>query len=145
MVLLQTLTTPGPTVDSASPALSSQGTYHLGVQPHMHYRVFYLFARTGESVSSGSAVEMSAKDIREQILPRLHTEDDFIGLIDAADNTLQVLCETTPGRYWIELPMDAARASYGRHVGFSELSELIGSLPQVFDRADIPGLEYRPW
>jgi hypothetical protein len=111
----------------------------------MHYRVFYLFARTGESVSSSSAVEMSTKDIREQILPRLHTEDDFIGLIDAADNTLQVLCEVTPGRYWIELPVDAARASYGRQVGFSELSELIGSLPQVFDRADIPGLEYRPW
>ena len=111
----------------------------------MHYRVFYLFARTGESVSSSSAVEMSVKDIREQILPRLHTEDDFIGLIDAADNTLQVLCESTPGRYWIELPMDAARASYGRQVGFSELSELIGSLPQVFDRSQIPGLEYRPW
>ena len=111
----------------------------------MHYRVFYLFARNGESVSSSSAVEMSVKDIREQILPRLHTEDDFIGLIDDADNTLQVLCESTPGRYWIELPMDAARASYGRQVGFSELSELIGSLPQVFDRADIPGLEYRPW
>jgi hypothetical protein len=111
----------------------------------MHYRVFYLFARTGESVSSGSAVEMSARDICEQILPRLQTQDDFIGLIDAADNTLQVLCEATPGRYWIELPMDAARASYGRQVDFSELSTLIGSLPQVFDRADIPGLEYRPW
>ncbi|HSQ08212.1 MAG TPA: hypothetical protein VLM84_11060 [Chromatiaceae bacterium] len=111
----------------------------------MHYRVYYLFARTGESISSSSAVEMSVKDIREQILPRLHTEDDFIGLIDAADNTLQVLCEPTPGLYWVELPMDAARASYGRQVGFSELSELIGALPQVFDRSKIPGLEYRPW
>jgi hypothetical protein len=111
----------------------------------MHYRVFYLFARTGESLSSGSAFEMSARDIREQILHRLHTEDDFIGLIDAADNTLQVLCEPTLGRYWIELPMDAARASYWRQVGFSELSEVIGSLPQVFDRETIPGLEYRLW
>lgn len=132
-------------MDSTSLAVSSQGTYHPGVRPTMHYRVFYLFARTGESVSSSSAVEMSAKDICEQILPRLHTEDDFIGLIDAADNTLQVLCEPTPGRFWIELPVDAARASYGRQVGFSELSELIGSLPQVFDQKSIPGFEYRPW
>ncbi len=111
----------------------------------MHYRVFYLFARTGESVSSASAVEMSAKDIREQLLPRLHSEDDFIGLIDAADNTLQVLCEPLPDRYWVELPLDAARASYGRYVSLAELSELILGLPQVFDRSVIPGLEYRPW
>jgi uncharacterized membrane protein YgcG len=111
----------------------------------MHYRVFYLFNRTGESVSSASAVEMSAKAIREQLLPRLRTEDDFIGLIDAADNILQVLCESTPNRFWVELPVDAARASYGRYVSFSELAELISDLPQVFDRADIPSLEYRPW
>lgn len=111
----------------------------------MHYRVFYLFARTGESVSSASAVDMSAKAIREQLLPRLQTEDDFIGLMDAADNTLQVLCEPTPDRYWVELPIDAARASYGRYVSFAELSALIATLPRVFDRAAIPGLEYRPW
>ncbi len=111
----------------------------------MHYRVFYLFARTGESVSSTSAVEMTAKGICEQLLPRLHTEDDFIGLIDAADNTLQVFCEPTPDRYWLELPIDAARASYGRYVNFAELSSLIGTLPQVFDREAIPGLDYRPW
>jgi hypothetical protein len=111
----------------------------------MHYRVFYLFNRTGESVSSASAVEMTARAICEQLLPRLQTEDDFIGLIDGADNTLQVLCEPTPDRFWVELPIDAARASYGRYVGFSELAELIAGLPQVFDRADIPGLEYRPW
>jgi hypothetical protein len=111
----------------------------------MHYRAFYLFARTGESVSSGSAVEMTAKTIREQLLPRLQTEDDFIGLIDAADNILQVLCEPTPDRYWVELPVDVARASYGRYVSFAELSTLIVALPQVFDHAAIPGLEYRPW
>jgi hypothetical protein len=111
----------------------------------MHYRVFYLFARTGESVSSSSAVEMTAKAICEQLLPRLQTEDDFIGLVDAAENTLQVLCEPAPDRYWVELPVDAARASYGRYVSFAELSTLIGTLPQVFDREVIPGLEYRPW
>jgi hypothetical protein len=111
----------------------------------MHYRVFYLFARAGESVSSASAVEMTARAIREQLLPRLQTEDDFIGLIDGADNVLQVLCEPTPDRYWVELPIDAARASYGRYVSFSELGDLIATLPQVFGSASIPGLEYRPW
>jgi hypothetical protein len=111
----------------------------------MHYRVFYLFARTGESVSSASAMEMTAKAIRDQLLPRLHTEDDYIGLIDAADNVLQVLCEATPGRYWVELPIDAAHASFGRYVNSEELADLVSSLPQVFDHAAIPGLEYCPW
>ena len=111
----------------------------------MHYRVFYLFSRTGESVSSTSAVEMTAKAVCEQLLPRLQSEDDFIGLVDSADNILQILCEPTPDRYWVELPVDAARASYGCYVSFAELSDLVSSLPQVFERADIPGLEYRPW
>jgi hypothetical protein len=111
----------------------------------MHYRVFYLFDRTGESVSSASALEMSARSIREQLLPRLQTEDDFLGIIDTQDNVLQILCEPGASRYWVELPMDAAKASYGRHMSLDELQELMRQLPKVFDIQEIPGLEYRPW
>lgn len=111
----------------------------------MHYRVFYLFDRTGETVSSASALEMSARAIREQLLPRLRTADDFLGIIDPKDNLLQILCEPADARYWVELPMDAAKASYGRHMSMGELQDLMRQLPQVFDRQAIPGLEYRPW
>ncbi|MBK1717161.1 hypothetical protein [Thiocystis violacea] len=111
----------------------------------MHYRVFYLFDRSGESISSASAVEMSARAICEQLLPRLQSEDDYLGIIDAKENTMQILCEPGSDRYWVELPIDAAKASYGRYLGLDELKELMMSLPQVFDRAVIPGLEYRPW
>lgn len=111
----------------------------------MHYKVFYLFDRTGESISSASALEMSARDIREQLLPRLQTQDDYLGIIDSEEHVLQILCEPTAGRYWVELPLDAAKASYGRHMGLEELQELLRQLPGVFDREAIPGLEYRPW
>lgn len=111
----------------------------------MHYRVFYLFDRSGESVSSASAVEMSAKSICEQLLPRLQSEDDYLGIIDAQENTLQILCEPQSQRYWVELPIDAAKASYGRYLVIEELKELMMALPGVFDREAIPGLEYRPW
>ena len=111
----------------------------------MHYRVFYLFDRTGESVSSVSALEMSARAIREQLLPRLQTEDDYLGIIDLQDNVLQILCEPAAGRYWVELPMDAAKASYGRHMDLEELQALLRQLPEVFEREAIPGLQYRPW
>lgn len=111
----------------------------------MHYRVFYLFDRTGETISSASALEMSARIIREQLLPRLQTEDDYLGIIDPEDNVLQILCEPADARFWVELPMDAAKASYGRHMVLEELQELLRQLPAVFDREAIPGLEYRPW
>jgi hypothetical protein len=111
----------------------------------MHYRVFYLFERSGESVSSASALEVSSREICEQLLPRLQHDDDYLGIIDPAENTLQILREPGSRRYWVELPIDAAKASFGRHMDFEELQQLIRELPSVFDRDAIPGLEYRPW
>lgn len=111
----------------------------------MHYRVFYFFERTGESVSSTSPVEMSAKVIREELLGRLVSSDDYLGIMDARDNVLQILRVSGDDRYWVELPLAEARASYGRYLKLAELQQLILGLPQVLDRNQIPGLEYRPW
>jgi hypothetical protein len=111
----------------------------------MQFRVFYFFSRSGESISSVSAVEMSARAIRDQLLRRLQSEDDYLGILDAEENTLQILREPGEDRYWVELPIDAARASYGRYMGLAELEDLIVRLPQLFDRSRIPDMEYRPW
>lgn len=111
----------------------------------MHYRVYYYFDRSQEVLSSASAVEMTARAIREQLLPRLQSADDYLGIIDAEENILQILCEPTRGSFWVEIPIDAAKASYGRHMSFAEMDELIAGLPRVFDQDRIPGLAYRPW
>jgi hypothetical protein len=111
----------------------------------MHYRVYYYFSRSEEVLSSASAVEMSARAIRERLLPRLQSEDDYLGIIDGEDNVLQVLCDATEGHFWVEIPIDAAKASYGRHMSLDELNSLLQELPQVFDHDQIPGLKYRPW
>ncbi len=111
----------------------------------MHYRVFYYFARSQEALSSASAVEMTARAIREQLLPRLQSEDDYLGIIDAEDNILQILCEPGTERYWVEIPIDAAKASYGRHMTYAEMEDFVASLPQILDQDRIPGLSYRPW
>jgi hypothetical protein len=111
----------------------------------MHFRVFYLINRSGECVSSTSAVEMSAKTICEQMLDRLQSEDDYLGILDAGDNTLQVLPEPQDRRYYVEVPIEAAKASYGRYVDRAELEELVRALPSTFDETTIPGLTYRPW
>jgi hypothetical protein len=111
----------------------------------MHFRVFYLINRSGESLSSTSAVEMTPRAICEQMLDRLQSEDDYLGILDAGDNTLQVLPEPSEARYYVEVPIDAAKASYGRYVTRGELEDLILSLPATFDERSIPGLTYRPW
>lgn len=111
----------------------------------MHFRIFYLFNRAKDCVSSARAIEMSAKDICEQLLDRLHSEDDYLGLIDVHDRVLQILPEPQQARFYVELPLDAAKASYGRYVDRAELETLIRQLPAAFDEHSIPGLTYRPW
>jgi hypothetical protein len=111
----------------------------------MQFRVFYLINRSGECVSSTSAVPMTAKTICEQMLDRLQSEDDYLGILDAEETTLQVLPEPQNNRYYVEVPIDAAKASYGRYVTRAELEELVRSLPATFDEQSIPGLTYRPW
>jgi hypothetical protein len=111
----------------------------------MHYRVFYFFEAFGDSIESTSPVEMSAKSIREELLHRLESEDDYLGIMDGRDNVLQILRHPGEDRYWVELPVEGAKASYGRHMALAEVEALIVGLPPVLDRGGISGLEYRPW
>lgn len=111
----------------------------------MHYRVFYFFEASGESVNSTSPVEMSLRSIREELLHGLDSGDDYLGIMDARDNVLQILRNPGQDRYWVELPLTEARASYGRYMALAELQELIIGLPRVLDRNGIPGMNYRPW
>lgn len=125
--------------------MAQGGAFADAIESTMHYKVFYFFERSGEAVSSSSPVEMSAKAIGEQLLRRLHSEDDFLGIIDAKENILQILCEPGEDRYWVELPEEKERASYGRIMGLMDVEALVLGLPQVFARSDLPDLEYRPW
>ncbi len=111
----------------------------------MHYRVFYYFERSGDAISSTNAVEMSARDIHRQLLGRFHGGDDYLGLIDAQDNILQILCEPKLARFWVEIPMEAAKASWGRYMNLDELVQLVETLPAIFDRDSLPELQYKPW
>lgn len=111
----------------------------------MHYKVFYFFERSGGYIGSNNALEMSVKDIREQLLPRMHSADDYLGLIDARDNVLQILNEAGGTRRWVELPVEAAKASFGRFMLPDEVDRLLETLPRIFDSEQIPGMEYRPW
>lgn len=111
----------------------------------MGFRVFYLINRSGECVSSTSALAMSPKHICEQMIDRLNSADDYLGILDAEDHVVQILPEPEHCRYYVEVPLEAAKASYGRHVNRDELLELIRNLPDRLDEHSIPGLVYKPW
>ncbi len=111
----------------------------------MVFRVFYLINRSGECVSSTSAVAMSPKHICEQMIGRLNSPDDYLGIIDAEDHVMQILPEPEQSRYYVEIPLDAAKASYGRYVDRDGLLELIMQLPEQLNEFSIPGLTYKPW
>ncbi|MBB1126409.1 hypothetical protein [Thiospirillum jenense] len=110
-----------------------------------YYRVFYTIHRSSDHISSVNTVEMSAKDIRDQLLDRLQSADDYLGLMDAADHVLQILPQPEQQQFYIELPMDAEKASYGRVVNRVELDEFILHLPAHLTPATIPGLSYQQW
>ena len=111
----------------------------------MNFRVFYLINRSGECVSSTSAVPMSPRQICEQMIGRLSSADDYLGILDSEDRVLQILPEPEQSRYFVEVPLDAAKASYGRYVTREELLDLIRELPERIDEQSIPGLSYKPW
>ncbi|WP_338035786.1 hypothetical protein [Halochromatium roseum] len=131
---------------SVMPVLATRGAGRSASRDtNMHFRVFYLINRSGERVSSTSAVEMTAKAICEQMLDRLQSEDDYLGILGSDDHALQILPEPDQNRYYVEVPLDAAKASYGRYVDREELEALIQGLTAQFDERSIPGLVYRPW
>ena len=88
---------------------------------------------------------MSARDIHRQLLGCFHGGDDFLGLIDGQDNVLQILCEPKLARFWVELPVEAAKASWGCYMNLDELVQLVETLPAIFDRDSLPELQYKPW
>lgn len=110
----------------------------------MHYRVFFYFGASGAQISSAKAVEMSLEDISEKLLERLVAHGDYLGLIDDQEQVLQIARESGD-RYWVELPLDAARASFGCHLDLAGLEELLRKLPARFERSAFPDLQYRPW
>ncbi len=107
----------------------------------MRYQVFY--GLSDHVVSSLHPLEMNMQGLKE-LLDRLGPED-YIGLLDEEARVLQILQGEAPGQFWVELPLDAAKASYGKFMNRDELETFLHNLPKAFEVDQIPGLRYKPW
>lgn len=111
----------------------------------MNLWVFYYFERGPKEVPSTSLHYLSSEGVCESLLPWLVGEDDYIGLLDEADNLLQILREPGTDDYWIELPQLEAHLSYGQRLSAQALTEILGKLPRRFRLGDFPAFRPRPW
>lgn len=111
----------------------------------MNLRVFYAFERGPQAVLSTAPRPFTSQGVCEQLLPWLTGGDDYIGLLDEADNLLQILREPQSDDYWIELPVAEQRLSYGKRVDAHGLAELLERLPRRFLLRELPDFHPRPW
>ena len=111
----------------------------------MNYKIFYCFHRTDDKVPSSRPVEMERADIYGKLIGQLQEEDDFLGIIDENDNTLQAIYYPDENKYWVEIPVLEDRASYGKYMGIDELVDCIKALPKTFSLKDFPDFEFRKW
>ena len=109
------------------------------------YRVFYHFYSSGDSVASEDPVVMNEADIYSPMLGKLSQDGDFIGLIDANGETLQVMYEADNDHYWIEVVALEARGSYGKYMGFDELTDFFKALPSHFSSNSICNAAFMAW
>ena len=111
----------------------------------MSYKVFYYFHRTDDKVLSSRPTQMERAAIYGKLIGQLQEEDDFLGVIDENDNTLQVIYYQDESKYWVEIPIPEKRASYGKYMSMDELVACIKTLPKTFSRKVFPDFELRKW
>lgn len=108
-------------------------------------RVFFHLSDVNEEIPSSRPLDMSAAQVWTEIVPHLLTEDDYVGLVDGADNVLQILGTAERADYWVELPLAEERASLGRVMTAEELKVFLDKLPSSFKPRNFPDFERRGW
>ena len=68
-------------------------------------RVFYFLSASAEQVSSSQPIDLPAGQVWRDLVAFLEHEDDYVGIIDAYDNVLQIARDGDGGDFWVEIPM----------------------------------------
>lgn len=104
---------------------------------------FLVFSQTG-GVGSNNTVFLGVDTIVAEVLPELTQQGDFVGLIDANDETLQAMLEPD-GSFWLEIPDAERKGSWGTHLSRDELAAVFRQLPAFHDRASFRDFQFSPW
>ena len=100
------------------------------------YTVFYYIAEPPLSVAPEDGLRMEGSYVLRELLGRLRTDGDVLGLIDDQDTTLQLLYDAASASYWVEIPVPAEKGSYGADLTFDGVVDLFRQLPDRFEVAN---------
>jgi hypothetical protein len=109
------------------------------------FRVFYCFYAENDVVLAADAAPMDVADIYSELLGRLSSDGDFLGMTDEEGHTLQMMYDPDKDRYCVEIPSPERHGSYACNMDFDQVVELMKALPTQFVPAAIPGLEFETW
>ena len=108
------------------------------------YRTFYNIVRVGYPVEPEKAVELDTMTIVDELLSRLKEEREYLGLIDDAGTTLQMMYDGDL-KYWVEVPCPEKGGSYGKYFDISSARELLLGLSGRFPKDGYAGFEFKSW
>lgn len=98
------------------------------------------------AVSGDNPVRMTLGAVCEELLPQLHfAGDDFLGIVDASDTTLQVSVIKDEERFWVEIPSVEAQGSYGKECDRNELMCIFRNVQEKISVSDYPDFQFEAW
>ncbi|WP_228129558.1 DUF4240 domain-containing protein [Acinetobacter colistiniresistens] len=96
------------------------------------YAHFEQHPAIGRTVEPDAQVRVTFTDLLDDYFWCLLGIDDYLGLIDEADESFQILYDASKNLYWAEVPYPVERASYGQEFSREEILALLNQLPRYF-------------
>ena len=107
--------------------------------------VFYYLSTEAETVPSSRPIDLPSSQVWTDLVACLKHTDDYVGLVDAADNVLQIRLDEGEDAFWVELPLADEHVSYGQRMSGEEVKQMLEKLPSRFRPSHFPDFERRPW
>ena len=90
-------------------------------------------------------VEVKSKEkLLDFAMDVLREEEDFFGIVDPQETTLQFYVEES-GDLWVEIPAPEEQGSYGKIITMSELLTIMKVLDVPFSKDMITGMAFVAW
>ena len=96
-------------------------------------------------VPSDSAVPMDIAEVYSELFPLLKEDGEFIGVVDEAGTTLQMMYQSEDDLYWFEVPCPEKAGAYGMALIFDEAADFLRSLDGLIPREGYPNFSFSSW
>ena len=107
-------------------------------------RTFFHLSGAGDSASSTAPRELPVGQVWSDLVACLSDEDDYVGLMDADDNVLQITREPEDDTFRVELLMTSRRDALTQVLSGADTRTLLERLPSRFTPAFLAGFGSRP-